>query len=181
MVLSGDLKDFELNDVFQFIQMGGKNGALHIKSNKGVSVIYFKGGNILHAEMGIYEGVDAINVLFNWKDGTFNFIPDEETDKITIDLPVQNVILEVARQVDEWEKMKDVIPSINVVVDFIEEPDAGNIELQPMEWKTLSFIDGNKTVKEIADKLETNSFEVAKILYSLVQSGLIKVVKEKKF
>lgn len=181
MVLSGDLKDFELNDVFQFIQMGGKNGALHIKSNKGVSVIYFKGGNILHAEMGVYEGVDAISVLLNWKVGTFNFIPDEETDKITIDLPVQNVILEAARQVDEWEKMKDVLPSINVVVDFIEEPDAGNIELQPMEWKTLSFIDGNKTVKEIADKLETNSFEVAKILYSLVQSGLIKVVKEKKF
>ncbi|MCK4322675.1 DUF4388 domain-containing protein [candidate division WOR-3 bacterium] len=181
MVLSGDLKDFELNDVFQFIQMGGKNGALHIKSNKGVSVIYFKGGNILHAEMGVHEGVDAISVLLNWKVGTFNFIPDEETDKITIDLPVQNVILEAARQVDEWEKMKDVLPSINVVVDFIEEPDAGNIELQPMEWKTLSFIDGNKTVKEIADKLETNSFEVAKILYSLVQSGLIKVVKEKKF
>jgi hypothetical protein len=181
MALSGDLHDFELNDIFQFIQMGGKDGALHIKSDKGVSVIYFKGGNILHAELGIYEGIEAINDLLKWEDGTFNFIPDEETDKITIDLPVQNVILEAARQIDEWEKMKDVISSINVVVDFVEEPEVGDIELQPMEWKTLSFVDGKMSVKEIADKLELNSFDIAKILYGLVQSGLIKVVKEKKF
>lgn len=181
MALSGDLKDFELNDVFQFIQMGGKDGALHIKSDKGVSAIYFKSGNILHAEMGVYEGIDVINELLKWKDGTFNFIPEEESDKITINLPVQNVILEAARQVDEWEKMKDVIHSINVVVDFVEEPEVGDIELQPMEWKTLSFIDGKKSAKEIAEKLEVNSFYVAKILYGLVQSGLIKVVREKKF
>ncbi len=181
MALSGDLKDFELNDIFQFIQMGGKDGALHIKSDMGTSAIYFKGGNILHAELGANEGTDAINLLLTWKDGTFNFIPGEETDKITIDLPVQNVILEAARQIDEWEKMKDVIPSINVAVDFVEEPDVGDIELHPMEWKALSFIDGNKTVKNIADELEMNSFEVAKILYGLVQSGLIKVIEEKKF
>ncbi len=180
MALSGDLKDFELNDIFQFIQLGGKDGALHIKSDKGASVIYFKGGNILHAEVGVYEGTDAINVLLTWNDGTFNFIPNEEADKVTIDLPVQNVILEAARQIDEWKKMEDVIPSINVVVDFVGEPDMGDIELQPAEWKALSFIDGKKTVKEIADALEMNSFEVAKILYSLVQSGLVRVIKEKR-
>jgi len=179
MALSGDLKDFGLNDIFQFIQMGGKDGALYLKSIKGEAAIYFKGGNIQHAEVGSNDGTDAINELLTWNDGTFNFIAGEGIDKVTIDLPVQNVILEAARQIDEWKKMGDVIPSSRVVVDFVEEPDVGDIELHPMEWKALSFVDGNKSIKEIADKLEMNNFEVAKILYGLVQSGLVKVLGEK--
>jgi hypothetical protein len=49
MALRGDLKDFELNDIFQFIQMGGKEGALHLAGNNESGVIYFEHGNIKHA------------------------------------------------------------------------------------------------------------------------------------
>lgn len=177
MAIRGDFKDFELNDIFQFIQMGGKDGALHLESDSGSGVIYFEGGNIKHAETGNHSGTDAINIFLTWDEGTFEFIPEEKTDKVTVDLPVHNVILEAARQIDEWKKMEDVIPSVEVIVDFEEEPDITDIELRPLEWKALSIINGEKTIKEIAEELNMKTFDLAKVLYGLVQSGLIKIEK----
>lgn len=180
MALHGDLKDFELHDLFQLIQMSDRDGALHLKCVEGKGVIFFKDGKVTHAEMGGSKGTDAINILLAWKEGTFSFNVDEESSRVTIGQPVQNVILEAARQIDEWKKMEDVLPSIDVVVDFVEEPDVRDIELRPGEWKTLSFIDGEKSIKEIAGQLDMEYFDVAKIMYGLVGSGLIKVLKERK-
>jgi hypothetical protein len=177
MALRGDFKDFELNDIFQLIHMGGKDGALHLRGKDGSGVIYFEHGNIKHAETGKHTGTDAINMFLKWDTGTFEFIASENTDKVTINLPVHNVILEAARQIDEWKKMEDVIPSVEVVVDFEEEPDISDIELRPMEWKALSIINGEKTIKEIAEELKMKTFDLAKVLYGLVQSGLIRVKK----
>lgn len=178
MALKGDLKDFELNDIFQFIQMGGKDGALHLEGPRGEGLIYFEGEKIKHAEVDSNNGTDAINILLTWDEGTFKFIPGEKTDRETINLPVQNVILEAARQIDEWKKMEDIIPSIEVRVDFVEEPDISDIELHPTEWKALSIINGRRTVKDIAEELDMKTFELAKVLYGLIQSGLIKVIEE---
>ena len=178
MALRGDFKDFELNDIFQLIHMGGKDGALHLSGKNSDGVIFFEHGNIKHAEVGDHIGTEAINIFLKWDTGAFEFIAGENTDKETINLPVHNVILEAARQIDEWKKMEDVIPSVEVVVDFEEEPDISDIELRPMEWKALSIIDGEKNIKEIADELKMKSFDLAKILYGLVQSGLIRVKKK---
>lgn len=178
MALRGDFKDFELNDIFQFIHMGGKDGALHLSGNNGTGIIYFEHRNIKHAEIGEHAGTDAINLFLKWDNGTFEFIVGESTEKVTIDLPVNNVILEAARQIDEWTKMEDVIPSVEVVVDFVEEPDISDIELRPLEWKALSIINGEKTIKEIAEELKMKTFDLAKLLYGLVQSGLIRVEKK---
>lgn len=180
MALHGDLKDFELHDIFQFIQMGGKKGALHLECEQGEGLIYFENEKIMHAEVGEDVGTDAINIVLKWDKGKFSFNPGESTEKRTIDMPIQNVVLEAARQIDEWKKMEDVIPSTSVVIDFVEEPDVGNIELQPHEWKVMSFIDGDKSIKDIANQLDMETFEVGKIVYGLVKSGLIKVLEEKK-
>jgi len=178
MALRGDFKDFELNDIFQLIHMGGKDGALHLRGKDGAGVIYFEHGNIKHAETGKHTGTEAINIFLTWDTGNFEFIAAENTDKVTINLPVHSVILEAARQIDEWKKMEDVIPSVEVVVDFEEEPDITDIELRPMEWKALSIINGEKTIKEIAEELKMKTFDLAKVLYGLVQSGLIRVKKK---
>ncbi len=180
MGLTGDLKDFELNDIFQFIHMSGKDGVLHVHSDLGEGTIYFDRGNILHAEAGEHSGTDAISVLLTWDQGVFEFITGEKLDKVTIDLPVQSAILEAAKKIDERKKIEEVIPSIDAVVDFVAEPGLSEIELQPVEWKALSIINGEKTIKEISRELDLKPFQVIKILYDLAQSGLIKVVGEEK-
>lgn len=179
MPLSGNLEDFEITDVLQVIHISNKDGILYIRSAKGRALMFFKGGLLLHAEIEDAVGMDAVRKIIILRQGTFEFRPGDSTPNVTIELPIQNVIIEAARQIDEWKQMRKLIPSVNIVVDFVEEPEISKIELTPDEWKILSSIDGKKTLKELAKTLSLDEFIVAKTLYGLISSGLIKVISEK--
>lgn len=177
MPLSGNLEDFEITDVLQVIHLSKKDGVLHLFSLNGEAMMYFKNGILLHAEMENTDGMKAVKKIITTKKGTFKFVPGENLDKTSIQMPIQNVIIEAARQIDEWKQIENVIPSGNVVVDFVEEPDESNIELDSMEWKVLAAVNGERTVEELASNLGMEEFAVAKVIYGLISSGLLKVKK----
>ncbi len=67
--------------------------------------LWFKEGNLIHAKCGPYEGLEAAYVIFSWdrvrilvKDFPNNSLPSH-----TIDIPLQNVIMEAMRLKDEGE------------------------------------------------------------------------------
>jgi hypothetical protein len=177
MALQGSLEDFELTDVFQLIQLGQKDGGLRIQTDDDVGIVYFKGGMVIHAKTNSILGEPAIDTILSWKTGRFVFNPNEETLESTVDLPIQQVILEAARRIDEMNKIQKVIPSFDAVVKIVEVPDAGveKIHLKPEEWKVLSFVDGMRAIKKIASKANISEFETARILYGLISSGLVKI------
>ncbi len=178
MALQGNLEDFELTDLFQLIQLGRKDGGLRIKSEDDIGIVYFKDGKVIHAKTNFLQGESAIDSILSWEKGRFVFNPNEETREHTVDLPIQQVILEAARRIDELNKIQKLIPSFNAVVKIVEEPAAGveKINLKPEEWKVLSFVDGSRTIKEIAAKAQISEYETSRILYGLISSGLAKLV-----
>lgn len=180
MALQGNLEDFELTDVFQLIQLGQKDGGLRIQCEDDVGIVYFKEGIVIHAKTNSIQGEAAIDTILSWKKGRFVFNPNEETLKRTVNLPIQQVILEAARRIDEMTKIQKLIPSFDVVVNIIEVPEAGveKIHLKPEEWKILSFVDGSRVIKDIASKASVSEFETARILYGLISSGLVKIVQK---
>ena len=180
MALQGNLEDFELTDVFQLIQLGQKDGGLRIQSADDVGIVYFKDGIVIHAKTNSIQGETAIDTILSWKKGRFVFNPNEETLERTVNLPIQQVILEAARRIDEMTKIQKLLPSFDVVVNIIEVPHAGveKIHLKPEEWKILSFVDGARSVKEISSKTSVSEFETARILYGLISSGLLTIVQK---
>jgi hypothetical protein len=180
MALQGNLEDFELTDVFQLIQLGQKDGGLRIQSEDDVGIVYFKGGIVIHAKTNSIQGEAAIDTILSWKKGRFVFNPNEETLERTVELPIQQVILEAARRIDEMNKIQKLIPNFEVIVNIIEVPEAGveKIHLKPEEWKILSFVDGSRTILEIASKVNVSEFETARVLYGLISSGLVRIVKQ---
>lgn len=186
MTLRGNLKDFELGDLLQLLHMSLKNGALKISSPSGEGVIYVENGIIKHVESGGEEGEIAMAKIMQWKEGTFEFFTDIKSPKNTINLPIPNLLLEIARKIDEWKVIEKVVPSMDAVFEIEPNPDTDveEIELNQNEWRILSRVDGKKSVKEIAECLNMELFETAKIFYGLVTSGLIrlkeKTVEEKK-
>ena len=176
MALEGNLEDFELTDVFQLIQLGQKNGSLRIKGLEDVGIVYFKDGAVVHAKTNYLQGKSAIAHILSWRKGRFVFTPGEESLERTVDLPIQQVILEAARLIDELKRIQKVIPVFDAIVQVIEEPDAHieNINLTPEEWKVFSIIDGRLTIKEIIQSSSIPEFEILRCLYGLVSSGLVK-------
>lgn len=181
MSLAGDLQDFEITDVFQLVQLGQKDGVLRIQTADNLGVVCFKGGKVAHAQTNSIQGEPAIDTILGWKKGRFTFNPGEEIPQHTVDLPIQQVILEAARRIDELTRVQKLIPSFDMVIEIIEVPQEGveKIQLNPREWKILSFVDGALTVKQIARKSNISEFETAKIFYGMISSGLVKAVTPK--
>jgi hypothetical protein len=180
MALEGSLEDFELTDVFQLIQLGAKDGSLRIQAPTDIGVVYFKNGMVVHAKTNSFMGDQAVDSILRWRVGRFVFRPGEETAEKTVELPIQQVILDAARRIDELNKIQKVVPSFDVVVRIVEVPDMGidRINLRPEEWKVLAFVDGSLTITQIAQRVLFSEFEVARILYGLISSGLVKIVQK---
>ncbi len=182
MALEGNLEDFELTDVFQLIQLGAKDGSLRIQTANDVGVVYFKNGMVVHSKTNNLFGEQAIDTILQWRKGKFVFRPGEETLEKTVELPIQQVILDAARRIDELNKIQRLIPSFDLIPHIVEVPDAGveKINLRPEEWKVLAFVDGHISIREISQRVRLSEFETGRILYGLISSGLVKLMQETK-
>jgi hypothetical protein len=182
MGLEGNLKDFDLSDILQLIQMGKKTGALEVHSDNDIGNIFFSEGTATHAAATDIQGDEAVNRILRWRQGSFAFKPDLTTDQRSIQAPLQHLVLEAARQIDEWQDIQKLLPSMDIVLAIEENPAAGteDIKLQPAEWRVLALVDGMRNISQVVKESHMGDFETCKVLYGLVSSGLLKQVAKPK-
>ena len=85
--------------------------------------------------------------------------------------------MEGARRIDEWARIAHKIPHLAVVPVLapIDEDHPSLLDLLPNEWEMLGMIDGQADLRGIALKLGRSEFDVAKIAYGLLSTGIIQV------
>ena len=119
--------------------------------------------------------------LFTYAEGTFSFesnvLPFE--DRITIPIDLQNVIMEGSRRLKELEQLREELPNLDVALRFAERPDARlrDISLSVEEWRVVSFINPRNTIRQIAQYNNMSDFQIRKIVYGLLQAGLVELVR----
>jgi hypothetical protein len=124
---------------------------------------------------------DIIQRLFTWVEGFFHFdndlLPPE--DRITIRMDLENLIIEGSRQLREWEQLQDEIPSLDLALKFNDRPGANlrNVNLSVEEWRVVSYINPRNTMRQIANATKMNDLEIRRIVYALLQAGLVEMVK----
>jgi len=120
---------------------------------------------------------DIIQRLFTWVEGFFHFDNDARPpdNRISVRLDLENLIIEGSRQMREWEQLQDEIPSLDMVLKFTDRPGTNlrNINLNVEEWRVVSFINPRNTIRQIASATKMNDLEIRRIVYGLLQAGLI--------
>lgn len=117
--LEGNLKMMSLASIVQ-INCEERNQAQLILNYQGQSgAIYFKDGEMVHAEAGAKTGEEAVYELLEWENGSFQVKMGAEPSLRTIDTPWSGVILEGMRRIDEttagwrpeWDEETDPEPA----------------------------------------------------------------------
>ena len=125
--------------------------------------------------------LDVVYKLFTWVEGFFRFDANKlpPPDRITIPIDLESVIMEGSRRLKEWERLQEELPDLNVSLRFTERPDARlrNINLTVEEWRVVSFINPRNTVRQIARANNLSDFQVRRIVYGLLQAGLVEFVQ----
>lgn len=154
------------------------------KTDKELGLLLINAGYL--AQQDILSGLqqyilDIIYQLFTWSDGYFRFdasvLPPEGS--ITIRLDLENIIMEGSRRVQEWEQLQEELPNLGMALDFVERPGANirDVNLTVEEWKVVSYINPKNTIKQIAKANKMNDLEIRRIVYGLLQAGLVEIVR----
>lgn len=121
---------------------------------------------------------DVVRRLFTWVEGLFRFenevMPPE--DRINVRLDLENIIIEGSRQLREWEQLQDEIPSLDMALKFTERP-LTNVNLSVEEWRVVKFVDPRNTMRQIAGTNKLSDHEIRRIVYGLLQAGLVEVIR----
>ncbi len=174
MAFQGSLKELPLPDIIQLVSVSGKTGVFALRrAGEGSGEIYLRGGQIVHATLGELRGEEAVYELAIWPEGEFVFTPGQETDTTTIQKSNTNLLMEAARRIDEWQILSKRIPSTRLVPVFTSQAATTSVSFTPQEWGLICKIDERRSIEEIAVGLAMSPFEVCKLLYGLITSGLV--------
>ncbi len=237
MALRGNLRDFNITQLLNLINLACKTGTLVIEGPSETAKVAFREGKLAYAEIGNEDGslasvlhrakrlslgqyksirqsashisdkelglllinagylsqediltnlqqhfTDIVQRLFTWVEGFFHFENDQlpPNDRISVRLDLENLIIEGSRQLREWEQLQDEIPSLDMALKFTDRPGTNmrNINLSVEEWRVVSYINPRNTIRQIASATKKNDLEMRRIVYGLLQAGLVEVTRQ---
>jgi len=174
MALQGSLTELSLPDVIQLVSVSGKTGAFNLDRSGEVGKIFLKEGQIVDAAVGALRGEHAVYEMAIWSEGNFSFDPGEESSETTVHKSNANLMMEAARRLDEWRVLSRKIPSLDLIPYFPpRERGLDQVTLSPHEWILVTRVDGKRSIEEIATILQWSAFDVSKLLFGMITSGLV--------
>ncbi len=123
----------------------------------------------LKAEEEIYD-------IFLWNDGDFYFVDDElpHMEMIPLQVDVTGIIMEGTRRVDEWARIREIVPNEAVIPVMTSEVDPE--ELEEVEEQIVRAIDGKRTIAEIVLESRSSAFTVSSTVSALVRHSFARLV-----
>ncbi len=96
---------------------------------------------------------EVIFDTFTWGEGTFGFYDDvtHPPNATTIDMNLQNLLMEGVRRLDERDRLADAFPDHEALVESLANPEwvKDKMSLTPEEWSVFFLVDGRRSLQEI--------------------------------
>ena len=171
-VFLGDLAQVKLFDILKPLFSGKKTGKVVVKGKES-GELYLELGNITHAKTNNAVGEYAFFSLMGFKIGKASFEPDEIPSERTISISTEQLLLNWSYRKQEWDRIKEAIPSPNTVFRLSLQKSPENKNINADQWNVLALCNGTKSVTEIAGTLNWDEFKTSKAILQLVQLGLL--------
>ncbi|PYQ53894.1 MAG: hypothetical protein DMF78_07940 [Acidobacteria bacterium] len=136
-------------------------------------------------ELASFLKVQVSEVIFDtftWREGLFTFwekVPPPST-AVTLEMDLQNLLMEGSRRLDERSRLSEVFPDLNMAVEAVTNPERvkHSVTMTPDEWKVYFLVDGRRSLMEIC-RLAGNPDELStlQILHHLVKAKFVAVVE----
>lgn len=124
--------------------------------------------------------LDIVYKLFTWAEGSFLFEANKmpSTNRITIPIDLESVIMEGSRRLQESERLHEELPDLDATLRFVDRPDARlrNVNLTVEEWRVISYINPKNTISQIAKANNLSEFQIRRTVYGMMQAGIVEVI-----
>lgn len=153
-------------------------------SDKELGLLLINAGYVTQSD--ILESLQAsyvsiIQQLFTWVEGRFKFDPTQDVpdNKIPVRIALEDLIIQGSRQMAEWEQLNYEIPNLDMALAFTDRPGVNlkKVNLNVEEWRVVSYINPKNSIRQIAKASKMNDLEIRRIVYGLLQAGLVRLVR----
>ncbi len=157
------------------------------KTDRQIGYLLIQAGHVTQSDIMQSVRQDVLNIvykLFTWAEGLFQFEANKmpSPNYITLPIDLESVIMEGSRRLKEWEILQEELPDLENSLRFTERPDGKlrNINLTVEEWKVISLIDPRNSMRKIAQANNLSDFQIRRIIYGMLQAGLVELVQPTK-
>jgi len=123
---------------------------------------------------------ESLYDLFTWEEGEFRFLDGEmpEHALVPLSLDVTGVVLEGMQRIDEWRRIRELIPDADALPVGIAPLDETVTDSGARQ--VLAMVDDQRTVAEIATALHASEFFVCRHLHTQARAGRVKVIRPRR-
>ena len=174
-MLSGNLKDVSILEILQLVSKTKHTGKLIIKGKGVTGIVFVKKGEIVNAQFGDREGVEALNDIIVISNGYFTF----EQTPIKIENVINKSIDRILLDLSQVLEIRKTNLTLNTIPLLKQDVSSNEIVLSGEEVKVVSLIDGKRSIKEIADESRLSYLKTMEIVGNLIKKSLVEKGKEK--
>ena len=180
-MLNGNLDAFALPDVLRFIASGGVTGRVEIARDEVVGELAIDQGTIVGARLSdeeapstVDECLDVAVLLFDGSGGTFSVVTEEWVGG-PLSLSADDLAKAVERRKKEWAAVVDVLGSLEDPLTIVASLPEGteSVTIRADQWTLLSFVDGRRSVQDIARDAASSVYATAVALAEMANQGLL--------
>ena len=171
--IAGRIEELGMANLIQMLGQSSPLGTLTATYGAEEATIAFQDGALRYALLGSLRGVKALARVLKWSEGTFSFT--RSVDGITDEaqpIPLQNALLEAARQVDESVRGARLDMKRRFDVDRAAAAEAG--DLDKLEEAVVDLAAAGLTVRRMIDVIPDSDGAVQTAIRALLERGVLK-------
>ena len=121
---------------------------------------------------------ESIFDTFLWSIGSFEFHDGASSHQksMLLSLDVTGIVLEGARRLDDWKRIRKAIKGGDAVLCPISEAIAERLPLAPEDADILARLDGIKRIDQLVLDMRMPEFKINKLLFDLHEKGLVRIL-----
>jgi hypothetical protein len=181
-VFSGSFATASFAEILRMLVNTKQSGYLNIRYKDLEGFLAVENGVIINAKTGSYTGLHALFQFVVWREADFEFQEKPVAKDLLRDLSVyepQVLITGVATKVDELAALQQAIPSVDSILYYVGGEGLNTVEATPADLGLLILADGNRTVRDIAERTKLNPLEVMRSLARFRLAGVLELVTQK--
>ncbi|WP_221248672.1 DUF4388 domain-containing protein [Desulfuromonas versatilis] len=176
--IEGSLNQVSLVDLLQIFGLNRKDGVLNLVRGEERASIHLMGGAVVNARCGRTEGEKAFYRLLRWEEGQFRFNPGRVESEARIARPMDHLIMDGLRQIDELIAQAEAMPHPDSLLVLKVPRDRLPRGLRPATQEILMILEYYPRVRDILDHCPRSDFEILQVLKVLLAKGLIEEHRE---
>jgi len=176
--LRGTLDSISLLDVAQLLSANRKTGMLQVSSGRTSGVLYFKAGEVIHAETLTAQGEGAAFEILEWASGQFEFLSTQAQTPGSIRRTVPDLLMDSVRLQDSRRRLNSIFPDLQGVPwPTLPAPQLfEGLKLFAEDRKIMPLFDGYRDFQEVMSASGHHDVAVRQAASILRDAGRLEVL-----